>query len=65
MKNKLIFSSIFLIVLLLGLSTITAANTTTTTSIEKQTIDTTTLQTIDNKEKVTIYQLMEIKKMMD
>ena len=54
MKNKLIFSSIFLIVLLLGLSTITAANTTTTTSIEKQTIDTTTTTSIDNKEKQAI-----------
>ena len=64
MKNKLIFSSIFLIVLLLGLSTITAANTTTTTSIEKQTIDTTTLQTIDNKEKVIVNDNKEIKSLI-
>ena len=54
MKNKILLSSILLIVLILGLSTITAADTTTTTSIEKQTIDTTTTTSIDNKEKQAI-----------
>ena len=61
MKNKILLSSILLIVLILGLSTITAANTTTTTSIEKQTIDTTTSQTIDNKEKIITNDNKELK----
>ena len=63
MKNKILLSSILLIVLILGLSTITATetNTTTTTSIEKQTIDTTTSQTIDNKEKVITNDNKEVK----
>ena len=63
MKNKIILSSILLIVLLLGLSTITATdtNTVTITSIEKQTIDTTTSQTIDNKEKVIVNDNKEVK----
>ena len=63
MKNKILLSSILLIVLILGLSTITATetNTTTTTSIEKQTIDTTTSQTIDNKEKVIVNDNKEVK----
>ena len=61
MKNKIILSSILLIVLILGLSTITATDTTTTTSIEKQTIDTTTSQTIDNKEKVIVNDNKEVK----
>ena len=63
MKNKILLSSILLIVLILGLSTITATDTdtTTTTSIEKQTIDTTTSQTIDNKEKVIVNDNKEVK----
>ena len=61
MKNKILLSSILLIVLMLGLSTITATDTTTTTSIEKQTIDTTTSQTIDNKEKVIVNDNKEVK----
>ena len=63
MKNKIILSSILLIVLILGLSAISATdtNTTTITSIEKQTIDTTTSQTIDNKEKVIVNDNKEVK----
>ena len=63
MKNKILLSSILLIVLILGLSTITATDTdtTTTTSIEKQTIDMTTSQTIDNKEKVIVNDNKEVK----
>ena len=63
MKNKILLSSILLIVLILGLSTITATDTdtTTTTSIEKQTIDMTTSQTIDNKEKVITNDNKEVK----
>ena len=43
MKNKILISSIFLIVLLFSLSTITAVDTNTTNmnTIEKQTTDTT------------------------
>ena len=63
MKNKIILSSILLIVLILGLSAISATdtNTTTITSIEKQTIDTTTSQTIDNKEKIITNDNKELK----
>ena len=63
MKNKILLSSILLIVLILGLSTITATDTdtTTTTSIEKQTIDMTTSQTIDNKEKIITSNVYEYK----
>ena len=63
MKNKILLSSILLIVLILGLSTITATDTdtTTTTSIEKQTIDMTTSQTIDNKEKIITNDNKELK----
>ena len=53
MKNKILISSIILIVLLLGLSVISATdtNTTMTDSIEKQTIDFKTDNTkIDTKE---------------
>ena len=63
MKNKILLSSILLIVLILGLSAISATdtNTTTITSIEKQTIDTTTSQTIDNKEKIITNDNKELK----
>ena len=53
MKNKILISSIILIVLLLGLSAISATdtNTTTTNIIEKQTPTTNTPTNTDYKEK--------------